>query len=444
MSTMTKDDIRRMVEEQQIHFIRMQFSDSFGFLKNVAVTASQLDKVLNGEIMFDGSSIDGFARIEESDMYLKPDLDSFAILPWSKKGQCRTARLICDVYTPAGVPFSGDPRYILSKVLKEAQDMGYSFNVGPELEFFLLETNEHGEPLLTTNDQGSYFDLGPIDKGEIARQEMCLALEDMGFEIEASHHECAPGQHEIDFRFGDALTTADRIMTFKMVAYTIANALGLHATFMPKPIFGVAGSGMHNNMSLFKDGQNVFCDEKDPMGLSELAYNFVAGLMKHAAAMTAITNPLVNSYKRLVPGYEAPCYIAWSAHNRSPLIRIPSARGNATRIEMRNPDPSCNPYLIMALALAAGLDGIKRGLKPVAPVDNNIYDMTEAELKAAGIANLPSNLQEAIDLMEQDALIRATLGDHLFNTYIRAKRSEWKEYTLQVQPWEIERYLKTV
>ncbi len=444
MSKMTKDDIRRIVKEQEIHFIRMQFTDTFGFLKNVAITTNQLEKALDNEIMFDGSSIDGFARIEESDMYLVPDLNSFALLPWSKEQESATARLICDVYTPAGKPFAGDPRHILANVLKEAEEMGYSFNVGPELEFFLLDTDEKGEPVLTANDQGGYFDLGPIDKGEIARKDMCLALEDMGFEIEASHHECAPGQHEIDFRFGDALTTADRIMTFKMVAYTIANGLGLHATFMPKPIFGVNGSGMHCNMSLSKDGKNIFCDPSDPMGLSSVAYSFVAGLMEHAAAMAAITNPLVNSYKRLVPGYEAPCYIAWSARNRSPLIRIPCARGNATRVELRNPDPACNPYLVMAMALAAGLDGIKRNLKPTAPVDNNIYEMSNEELAKAGISSLPANLYEAVLLLEQSELAKKTLGDHLFNTYIRAKKGEWQEYIMQVHPWEIDSYLKTI
>ncbi len=444
MTNLTKTEIKKIVKENNIHFLRLQFTDTFGFLKNVAIPATQIDKALDEGVMFDGSSIDGFARIEESDMYLVPDLSSFAILPWLKEDAGATARFVCDVYTPNGKPFEGDPRYILRKTLKEAADMGYTFNVGPELEFFLLETDEKGDPVLTTGDKGGYFDLGPIDKGEHARKEITLALEAMGFQIEASHHECGPGQHEIDFRFDDALPSADRIMTFKMVSYTLANAMGLRATFMPKPIFGVAGSGMHTNMSLFDENGNVFYDPKDPLGLSQLAYYFVGGLMEHAAAMAAVTNPLVNSYKRLVPGYEAPCYVAWSAHNRSPLIRIPSARGNATRIELRNPDPACNPYIEMALVLAAGLDGIKRKITPPPAVDNNIYDMSPEELTAAGIGSLPANLYDAILLMEKDDLIRETLGEHVFQTYIRAKKEEWTEYTIQVSPWETERYLKTV
>ena len=335
----TKEDIKRIVEEENIRFIRLQFTDIFGACKNVAITKSQLNKALDNKCMFDGSSIEGFVRIEESDMELYPDLDTFMIYPW-KPTPGKVARIICDVYRPDGTPFDGDPRYILRRVLKQAADMGFTFNVGPECEFFLFQTDENGEPTTKTIDNGSYFELGPVDKGEDARRDICITLEDMGFEIEASHHECAPGQHEIDFKYSEALTAADNIMSFKLAVKSIAERHGLHATFMPKPIFNEAGSGMHINMSLCRDGKNAFYDPEDKNGLSDIAYSFIAGIIEHAKGMTAITNPLVNSYKRLVPGYEAPVYIAWSTQNRSPLVRIPSSRGEGTRIELRNPDPS--------------------------------------------------------------------------------------------------------
>ncbi len=442
MAKYTKEDIIRIVKEEDVRFIRLQFTDIFGQLKNVAITSSQIEKALDNQCMFDGSSIEGFVRIEESDQYLRPDLSSFTLIPW-RPHSGKVARLICDVYTPEQKPFNGDPRYILRKVLKEAEDMGYSFNVGPECEFFLFLTDEDGNPTNHTQDQASYFDLGHIDHGESVRRDICLALEDMGFEIEASHHEVAAGQHEIDFKYGDALTTADNIMTFRWAVKSISQKNGLHATFMPKPVYGACGSGMHVNMSLFdKKGKNVFVDETDKLGLSGLAYSFIAGIMEHIKGMTAITNPLINSYKRLVPGYEAPCYIAWSARNRSPLIRVPSARGQGTRIELRNPDPSANPYLVLAVCLAAGLDGIKKGLTPPASVDTNIYELSEEEREAKGIGSLPGSLHNAIETMQSDALVMDTLGDHIGSIYVDAKLKEWNEYRMQVTPWEIDKYFK--
>lgn len=380
MSHYSKEDIIKFVEENDVEFIRLQFTDLFGILKNVAIPKSQLKKALDNQMMFDGSSIDGFARIEESDMCLRPDLDSFVIFPWRPQTG-KVARLICDVYKTDGTPFEGDPRHILKKAMAEAEKMGYTFNVGPECEFFLFNVDENGAPTTNSNDQAAYFDLGPNDLGENARRDMVLTLEDMGFVIEASHHECAPAQHEIDFKYGEAVKTADSIMTFKLAVKTIAQRHGLHATFMPKPKANMAGSGMHINMSLEKDGKNVFADENGKNGLSEEAYHFIAGLMKHINGIVAITNPLVNSYKRLIPGYEAPVYIAWSAKNRSPLIRIPAARGKGTRVELRNPDPTANPYLALAVCLIAGLDGIKNKLEVCDSVDANIYAMTKKEEK---------------------------------------------------------------
>jgi len=436
----TKQDVLRMVDEDEVKFIRLQFTDIFGIPKNVAITASQVVKALDDKCMFDGSSIEGFVRIEESDMYLRPDTDSYSYFPWRPQ-HGKVSRLICDIYKPNGTQFEGDPRFVLKRVLKEAADMGYQFDVGPECEFFLFQTDDAGLPTTKIHDEAGYFDLGPIDLGENARRDMCLTLEEMGFEIEASHHEVAGGQHEIDFKYADALKTADNIMTFKLVVKSVAQRHGLYATFMPKPVFGIAGSGMHINMSLFKDGKNAFDDPSDPFGISKVAYNFIAGLMEHIKGMTAITNPLVNSYKRLVPGYEAPCYIAWSGQNRSTLIRIPAARGSATRAELRNPDPSANPYLVLAVALAAGLDGIKRNLTPPQSVSESIYDMSIERRKADGIDNLPENLSEAIECMKNDELIKKTLGEHIFNKYIEAKTKEWNEYRTRVTSWEIEEYL---
>ncbi len=440
MSKYTKADILKLAQENDVKFIRLQFTDILGTLKNVAITTSQLEKALDNKCMFDGSSIEGFVRIEESDMYLRPDYDTFAIFPWRPQ-QGRVARLICDVYKPDGTPFEGDPRYVLKKALKEAADMGFTFNVGPECEFFLFQTDEQGHPTTNTFDTAGYFDLGPVDIGENVRRDICLNLEDMGFEIEASHHEVAIAQHEIDFKYSDALSAADHIMTFKMVVKSIAQRHGLCATFMPKPIFGINGSGMHTNMSLYKDGKNAFYNSEDAIGLSDIAYSFIAGIMEHMKAMSAITNPLVNSYKRLVPGYEAPCYIAWTASNRSALIRVPAARGEGTRVELRCPDPSCNPYLELAVLLAAGMDGIKRGLKPVESVSANIFDMGPEERKARGIDSLPANLHDAVEEMRQSSFMQDVLGDHVFTKYIEAKDAEWDRFRTTVTAWELNEYL---
>ena len=440
MSKYTKKDIIRLVEEEDVEFIRLQFTDMFGTMKNVAITSNQLEKALENECMFDGSSIEGFVRIEESDMYLYPDLDTFAIFPWRPQ-QGKVARIICDVYRPDGKPFAGDPRYVLRRVVEEAKEMGYTLNVGPEGEVCLFHTDDDGQPTTISHEKAGYFDLGPIDLGENARRDMVLTLEDMGFEIEASHHEAAPAQHEIDFKYDEAIATADNIMTFKLAVKTIAKRHGLFASFMPKPKYGINGSGMHINMSLEKDGKNIFFDENDQMQLSKEAYYFIGGIMEHVKGMTAITNPLVNSYKRLVPGYEAPIYIAWSATNRSPLIRIPAARGEGTRVELRCPDPSANPYLALAVCLAAGLDGIRKQIMPPAAVVKNVYEMRLDEKKAEGIESLPATLSEAVDELEKDEYILEVLGEHISRNYIAAKRTEWAEYTSQVTDWEIEQYL---
>ncbi|OZM57551.1 type I glutamate--ammonia ligase [Lottiidibacillus patelloidae] len=443
MSKYSREDILKSVKEDNVRFIRLQFTDLLGTIKNVEVPVSQIEKALDNKMTFDGSSIEGFVRIEESDMLLYPDLDTWVVFPWtSEKG--KVARLICDVYMPDGTPFAGDPRAILKKMLKEANDLGFnSFNIGPEPEFFLFKNDEKGEPTLELNDKGGYFDLAPTDLGENCRRDIVLELEDMGFEIEASHHEVAPGQHEIDFKYADVVKACDDIQTFKLVVKTIARQHGLHATFMPKPLFGVNGSGMHANMSLFKDGENAFYDEKSKDGLSETAMNFIAGIIKHARGFTAIANPTVNSYKRLVPGYEAPCYVAWSMQNRSPLIRIPAARGMSTRVEVRSVDPSANPYLAMAALLAAGLDGIKNKMTPPAPVDRNIYVMNKKERMDAGILDLPATLKDALDRFLEDEVITKALGDHAVEHFIEAKEIEWDMFRTQVHPWEREQYLTT-
>lgn len=440
MNKYSKEDIIRLADENDVEFIRMQFTDIFGQMKNVAITRAQLEKALNNQIMIDGSSIEGFTRIHESDQYLHPDLDTFVILPWRPQHE-RVARLICDVYNPDGTPFVGDPRHVLKNVLDKAAKLGYTFNVGPECEFFLFDTDEHGRPTTQTSDEAGYFDLGPLDHGEGTRREICIALEAMGFEIEASHHEVAAGQHEIDFKYADALTAADNIMTFKLAVKTIAQRNGLHATFMPKPIFGMNGSGMHTNMSLFKDGKNIFFDENGERKLSREAYSFIAGLLEHAKSLVAVTNPLVNSYKRLVPGYEAPVYLAWSASNRSALIRIPAARGQSTRVELRCPDPSCNPYLALAVCLATGLDGIERGLVPPEEVTENIFSMDARTRADNGIDNLPGTLFEALELMKRDPLMADTLGPHAYESFLAGKYHEWDTYRTQVTEWEIEQYM---
>jgi glutamine synthetase len=442
MKKYSKEDIIRIVREGDIEFIRMQFTDIFGQLKNVAITASQIEKAVNNQIMIDGSSIEGFVRIHESDQYLYPDLDTFTILPWRPQ-YGKVARLICDVYNPDGKQFVGDPRGVLQRVLKKAEDMGYTFNVGPELEFFLFQTNAEGKPSLKTDDEAGYFDLGPLDHGEGTRREICMALEKMGFEIEASHHEVAAGQHEIDFKYSNALTTADNIMTFKLAVKSLAQKNGLHATFMPKPIFGVNGSGMHTNMSLSKDGRNVFFDENSPDQLSSEAHSFIAGLLAHVRGMAAITNPLVNSYKRLVPGYEAPCYLAWSTRNRSALIRIPAVRGENTRVELRCPDPACNPYLALAVCLAAGLDGIENKMIPSPEISENIFKLTPEARLARNIGSMPGSLKEAIEELKKDEVIKLALGEHVYVNYIEGKEKEWDEFRTHVTNWEKEKYMVT-
>lgn len=440
MENLKKEDIIRRVREEGIDFIRMQFTDVFGRMKNVTISAAQIEKALDNKIAMDGSSIEGFTRIHESDQYLYPDLNSFTILPWHRE-HGKVARLICDVYNPDGTPFEGDPRYVLKRVLKKAEDMGFSFNVGPECEFFLFEEDKYGKPTPKTQDEAGYFDLGPFDKGEIMRQRICLALEEMGFNIEASHHESAAGQHEIDFKYAEALRAADNIATFKVAVKTLSQEHGFHATFMPKPIFGVPGSGMHTNMSLMRNGRNIFFDENGDRRLSDEAYGFIAGLLEHIKGMSAILNPLVNSYKRLATGFEAPCYVTWSASNRSALIRIPSERGEGTRVELRSPDPAANPYLALAVCLAAGLDGIERALEPPKEVTGNIYGFDEEERKLRGVEKLPENLFEAIKHLCQDSLMIETLGEHVFGAYVEGKLKEWEEYSTQVTSWEMDKYL---
>jgi len=437
---MDKQEVLEKAREFNVKFIRLQFSDLFGVLKNVAITVEQLEKALDGELMFDGSSIEGFTRIEESDMYLKPDPKTFLVFPWRPRDGA-VARLICDVCKPDGTPFEGDPRYILKRVLKEATDMGYTMCVGPEAEFFMFVLDEQGRPTTVTHDKAGYFDMSPVDLGENARRDMVLNLEQMGFEIEASHHEVAEGQHEIDFKYSDALDVADKVMTFKLVVRAIAQRHCLHATFMPKPIFGINGSGMHMHQSLFQNGQNAFFDPNGPQQLSRVAHHYIGGLLKHARSFAALTNPTVNSYKRLVPGYEAPVYLSWSAANRSALIRIPAKRGASTRVELRNPDPSCNPYLAIAATLAAGLEGIKNRIEPPAEISANIYRMSDEEKASQGIASMPATLIEAINELKGNEIMTKMLGEHAFTKYIEGKMKEWDEYRTQVNDWEIKRYL---
>ncbi|MEW9677790.1 type I glutamate--ammonia ligase [Lentibacillus sp. L22] len=440
-SKLTREQIYQRIEEENVQFIRLQFTDMLGTIKNVEIPLSQLEKALDNKMMFDGSSIEGFVRIEESDMYLYPDLDTFVVFPWtSEKG--KVARFICDIYSPDGTPFEGCPRYNLKRNLKKMEELGFTaFNIGTEPEFFLFKLDEYGDPSLELNDKGGYFDLAPTDLGENCRRDIVLELEEMGFEIEASHHESAPGQHEIDFKYSDAVKHADDIQTFKLVVKTLARKHNLHATFMPKPLFGVNGSGMHVNMSLFQNGENKFFDPEGDMQLSDVAYQFTAGIIKHATNFTAVTNPTVNSYKRLVPGYEAPCYVAWSGTNRSPLVRIPYSRGLSTRIEARSVDPAANPYMAMAVLLAAGLDGIKHKLTPPTPIDRNIYVMDKAEREKNGIKDLPATLADALVELQKDEVVIEALGEHLYEHLVEAKEIEWDMFRTTVHPWEREQYL---
>ena len=434
--------IKKEVKEKEVRFILLQITDIFGTAKHVTLPSNQLEKILKNEVMFDGSSIDGFTRIEESDMYLYPDLSTFTILPWKTHGGETMAKVICDVYMPNGEPFHGCPRNILKRAIKEAEKMGYTFYVGPEPEFYIFNCDSKGEPILESNDKAGYFDLAPLDKGEEVREAIVLTLEGLGFEVEASHHECGPGQHEIDFKYANALTTADNIMTFRYVVRKTADDLGLFGSFMPKPVTGIAGSGMHLNMSLFKNGENIFYDPTTENKLSKEAMYFLGGLLEHAKGLTAITNPLINSYKRLVAGFEAPIYIAWSEQNRSPLVRVPAKRGLSTRLELRNPDPACNPYLALAVALMAGLDGIKNEKMPPNPVNRNIYSMNENERKNGNIKCLPKDLYEAIKELSRDEVVKEALGQHITHKYVAAKIKEWNDYRAIVHPYEIQEYLR--
>lgn len=436
-------EILKEIEEKNVKFIRLQFTDILGIVKNVAIPAGQIKKAFNEGIWFDGSSIEGFVRIQESDMRLDPDPNTFAILPWKQQDEeeIATARIICDVTNSDGNEFQGDPRYILKRTIKKANKTGFKPIAGPEPEFFVFE-REDGSATTTPHDSGGYFDFAPKDLASDLRRDIVISLEKMGFEIEASHHEVAGGQHEIDFRFDDALKTADNIATFRTVVRAIAEQNDLHATFMPKPIAGINGSGMHTHMSLFQDGENVFYDSKDDFFLSETAYHFMGGLLKHAGAITAVCNPTINSYKRLVPGYEAPVYIAWSKINRSALIRVPGATGKSTRLEFRSPDPSANPYLALAVMFQAGLDGIENEIEPGKAVQEDIYEFTEEKRKEYGIETLPENLNEAIDSLEQDEVIKEALGSHITEKFIEAKRKEWDNYKAYVSKWEIDRYLE--
>lgn len=438
------NDIKKTLKNEDVKFLRLQFTDILGHNKNIEVPTSQFEKALDGEVMFDGSSIQGFTRIEESDMLLKPDYNTFMVFPSiiEDPGRGTVARLICDVATPDDEPFEGDPRNLLKRQIERLQGLGFdNMSVGPEPEFFLFMRDMEGRPTTVTHDAAGYFDLAPVDLGEEARRDMVNALVDMGFEIEAAHHEVAPGQHEIDFKYADALTTADNIATFKMIVKRIALTHGLHATFMPKPVAGINGSGMHTHLSLFKDGDNAFLDEKADLQLSKTAHQFIGGLLEHAAGMVAVTNPIVNSYKRLTPGFEAPTNIAWSASNRSAMIRIPARRGMSTRCELRMPDPACNPYLALTVMLAAGIDGITSNITPPPPIQRNIYEMSVRDRRKHKIKELPGTLREAIKVMQRDNVIKDALGEHVFDHFIEAKTVEFDNYRVHVHDWELEHYL---
>ncbi|ELZ09352.1 glutamine synthetase, type I [Halovivax asiaticus JCM 14624] len=444
--TSTEETVLETIEDEDIDFLRLQFTDILGVVKNVSVPARQAEKAFREGIYFDGSSIEGFVRIQESDMRLIPDPNTFAILPWRTNEHGAAARMICDVVdTTSGEPFAGDPRTVLKQAIDRANEMGYTVNAAPEPEFFLFEEDEEGRATTQTNDAGGYFDVAPKDLASDVRRDIIYGLESMGFEIEASHHEVARGQHEINFEYDDAISTADNVATFRTVVRAIAAQHDLHATFMPKPIAKVNGSGMHMHVSLFtEDGENAFHDGDDEFDLSETAHAFLEGVLEHAPAITAVANPTVNSYKRLVPGYEAPVYVAWSDRNRSALIRKPAARvPAASRIELRSPDPSCNPYLALAAIIQAGLDGIERGLDARDPVRDNIYEFDEAKRAEHGIDTLPSNLGEAIDAFEADDVVQSALGEHVSEKFAEAKRQEFEDYLVDVSQWELDRYLET-
>ena len=437
----TADDIKAIIAKKNIRFIKLQFVDINGQVKNLSIPAQHIDKVLANEIMLDGSSIKGFRSIETSDMFFYPDKNTFEVLPWRNEEGYQSARIICDIYNADGTPFEGCPRCNLKRVMNEAAKYGFTMNIGPEAEFFLFSKDENGNITTTTQDNAGYYDVGPEDLGEDVRSDIVTTLQEMGFDIEASHHEGADGQHEVDFKYADILTAADNVTTFKVVVKAVSALHCLHATFMPKPIYGINGSGMHCNVSLFKDGKNAFYDENSEYQLSDTAKYAIGGMLKHVKSITAILNPTVNSYKRLVPGYEAPVYLAWSLANRSALLRVPAKRGNATRVELRSPDPSCNPYLAFATILEACLDGIRNKIEPPAPVESNIYKLTSKERKRQKIDALPGTLKEAIDLMDKSLVANAALGQHIMNEFITAKDKEWDSYRTTVTKWELDKYL---
>lgn len=440
----TAEEIRQIVKDKKVEFIKLQFCDINGQVKNMSLPSSQLDKILNNECMLDGSSIKGFRNIETSDMYFYPDLATFTLLPFreDKAAGTNVARLICDIHNPDGTPFEGCPRSNLKRVLKRAKEMGYEMNVGPEAEFFLFKKDENGFPTTNTHDRAGYYDTAPDDMGENIRKEIVRTITAMGFEVEASHHEVSEGQHEIDFKYEDALTSADNIITFRYAVKAVANKMGVHATFMPKPIYGINGSGMHCNLSLFKNGKNTFYDPKRAHQLSETALYAIGGLLDHVKNFTAVTNPTVNSYKRIVPGFEAPVYLAWSLANRSALIRVPAKRGNATRVELRSPDPSCNPYLALAVILEAILDGVEKKTKPPLDIDKNIFKMDDKERKRAKIETLPGSLYEALMLMKKSAIVKSALGEHIFKEFMQSKLKEWDGYRTAVTKYELDMYLE--
>jgi len=433
--------VLKQVKDKNVQFIRLWFTDVLGFLKSFAISPAELELAFEEGMGFDGSSIEGFARIEESDMVAKPDPNTFTLLPWSK--DTKVARMFCDVQYPDGTPFDGDPRYVLKRNLDRAAKMGYTMYVGPELEFFYFK-DSNGTELL---DQGGYFDLTPLDLATPYRRDTIFALESMGITVEYSHHEVAPSQHEIDLRYADALAMADNVMTYRLAVKEIAQENGIYATFMPKPIYGINGSGMHVHQSLFKGSENAFFDSNDEHNLSKEARGYIAGILKHASEMTVILNQWVNSYKRLVPGYEAPVYVCWSRRNRSALVRVPMykpGKETATRVELRSPDPACNPYLAFSVMLAAGLEGIEKGYELPAEASNNIYEMADEEREAAGIGILPGDLYEAIKIAEGSALLRKALGDHVYEYFLRNKKAEWDAYKAQVTEYELKRYLSVL
>ena len=442
-----KQEVLDRVRADNVKFVSLQFTDIVGTIKNVTIPVGRLEEVMEKGVWFDGSSVEGFARIYESDMVLRPDVNTYRLLPWEPQAR-KVARIICDVHRPDGEPFEGDPRYILKRAIRAAEERGYLYNVGPELEFFLFKMNSEPKMKPVPHDVGGYFDFSPRDLASQVRGDIAVTLESLGMEVEMAHHEVATGQHEIDIRYADALTSADNVMTLRYTVKAVSQTFGLYATFMPKPIFGINGSGMHTNQSLYTlDGENAFFDLSDKYNLTRTAYAFMAGQIKHARALSAIASPTVNSYKRLTPGYEAPVYVCWGQVNRSALIRIPRyspGREHATRLELRCPDPSCNPYLAFAAMLWAGLDGIERELEPPPPVEENVYDFDDAKLRVLDIATLPSTLREAIDELEKDEVLQQALGEHAYQAFVRAKKAEWDEYRIQVTDWELNRYLETL